>query len=315
MNEAPMRWGFTTQERQAELNRYAAQFGWEAAAREYARTEHPSRFDYYYEYICSEARADFSVLTPSGPASRALDIGSGWGNITAALARIAGEVYALDSTYENLEFVRIRLEQEGLDNAFLICANALELPFAPGYFDLVVMNGVLEWVGTVPSKRSPGALQRDVLHRVYNLLKPGGSLYIGIENRWGIVYFLGRPDPHTHLRWITLLPRPLADLYSSLVRGRPYREWTYSRCSLAAMLKQAGFSQVRFVYPIPGYQNFRFLASFADLGSTDLLFSSLRAFPRFKEVFSFLFLLSRLQPTLKLLQWFYPSFGVVAARA
>jgi 2-polyprenyl-3-methyl-5-hydroxy-6-metoxy-1,4-benzoquinol methylase len=158
-------WGFTSREKARTLNALAAREGWQAAAQEYARTEHPGRYDYYYEYIASEARADFSILAKLTPESRVLDIGSGWGNLATGMARVVGEVYALDSTYENLEFVAIRAAQEGLDNVHPVGASATCLPFPDEFFDLIVMNGVLEWVGTADHSASPLDLQRQALRQ------------------------------------------------------------------------------------------------------------------------------------------------------
>ena len=296
------------------LNALAAREGWRAAAREYARTEHPTRYDYYYEYIASESRADFAILTNLTPQSRVLDVGSGWGNLATGLARVAGEVYALDTTYENLEFVAIRAAQENLADVYPLGAGATRLPFPDEFFDLIVMNGVLEWVGTGEDSASALDLQRQALHQAWRKLKPGGSLYIGIENRWGFVYFLGRADPHTDLRFVTLLPRPLADLYARLVQKRPYRALTHSRPGLQKLLHAAGFTQADFYYPILGYQNYRFLTTFDRQNIAEFLLLNLRAFPRFSPFLYAIAVRALHLGLLPLLRLTYPSFSVLAGK-
>jgi SAM-dependent methyltransferase len=248
------------------------------------------------------------------PESRVLDIGSGWGNLATGMARVAGEVYALDTTYENLEFVAIRAAQEGLANVYPVGASATDLPFADGFFDFIVMNGVLEWVATGDTSASALDLQKQALRQAWQKLRPGGKLYVGIENRWGFMYFIGQPDPHTGLRFVTLLPRPLANLYACLLQGQPYRAWTYSRSGLEKLLRQAGFAQVEFYYPIPGYQNYRFLITFGDQNVTEFLLRGLRAFPRFS---GFLYALAwtffRLGFVL-LLRQTYPSLAAIGTK-
>ena len=43
------------------------------------------------------------------------------------------------------------------------------------------------------------SFQQNVIRNAYNLLKPGGVLYIGIENKYGLKYLLGEKDDHSGL--------------------------------------------------------------------------------------------------------------------
>jgi len=307
-------WGFAGQQKLKAINRLAEEQGWRAAAEEYARTQYPDRYEYHYDYIVSEARADFCVLADLGPGSRVLDTGSGWGGLTLSMARDAGEVYALDRTLEHLEFVSIRARQEGLPNVHPVGASALHLPFAEGFFDFIVMNGVLEWVGSGEGGASPTTLQGAALQQAWQKLKVGGQLYVGIENRWGIVYFVGRRDPHTGLRFVTLLPRWLADHYALALQGKPYCALTHSRAALLTLLQRAGFSQVDFYYPIPGYQNFRFMSRLDDEQSVEYLLGSLRTFPRMSRFLAFASRLALRAGALPLVRWTYPSLAAVASK-
>jgi SAM-dependent methyltransferase len=138
-------------------------------------------------------------------------------------------------------------------------AEAVRLPFPDGYFDLVVMIGVLEWVGDAYPHGDPARLQQQVLENVQAVLKPGGYLYLAMENRYGYNYFLGSRDEHTNLRFVTLLPRPLASLYSLVVRQRTYRTYTHSYGTLKALLRSAGFAKTDFYYPVPDYPSPQFM--------------------------------------------------------
>ena len=58
-------------------------------------------------------------------------------------------------------------------------------------------------------RRSPRVLQERFLGQLAACLKPGGALYVGIENRFGRMFWRGTPD-HQGLRYTSLMPKPAA---------------------------------------------------------------------------------------------------------
>ncbi|MBN1483921.1 MAG: class I SAM-dependent methyltransferase [Chloroflexia bacterium] len=282
---------------------------WRAAARQFAETtSHP---EYQLEYVTNEARADFRFLLPIDGDSTVLDIGSGWGNIATAFARTCGQAFALDVSLEHLQMVQVRARQEGLSNVVPFRADATHLPIPPGSLDIALMVGVLEWVAWGRNDGAPKKLQSRALGEILDALKPGGTLYIGIENRFGFNYLLGSRDPHTGLRFITILPRVLANLYSLAARKRPYREWTYSLRDLNNLLHQAGFEDVRFLFPIPNYQNFRFIVDYAAPGTSRFVLNRLGSHARFTR---WHYIAGRAASILHLERWLSPCFSVLARR-
>ena len=87
-------------------------------------------------------------------------------------------------------------------------------------------------------------------------MKPDGQVYIGIENRIGYGYFLGKPDEHSKLKYATLLPRSWANRYLLAKRREPYRTYTYSWRGYRKLLRDAGFMTARFYCPFPEYREF-----------------------------------------------------------
>ena len=130
------------------------------------------------------------------------------------------------------------------------------MPFSDGFFDLVVVYGVLEWAGLSGEEQKPEFYQLKLLKEVQRVLKKGGHLYLAIENRLGIVYLLGQKDPHTNLRFVTLMPRFLANIYSRVVRGKPYRAYTHTLGDCKRLFKKAGFSDIETYTPLPSYRHF-----------------------------------------------------------
>jgi len=297
-----------------ELIRRAMEVGWEAAVREHTRRyDGMQGVEYANEYICSEARADFRFLMPIDSKSVLLDVGSGWGNITTAFARTVRYVIALDTNLDNLRFVQLRAQQEGLHNVIVAQSDACILSIRQASCDAALMVGALEWIARGRVDDPPQCLQKQALQRVHRALKPGGCLYLAIENRFSFKYFLGAKEPHTNLRFISILPNVVAQRYSRLIRQRDYREITYSLWGLRKLLHSVGFEQVDFFFPIPDHKNFRFLVDFENRDVTRFVLEQLRTHPKFSR---WQYLASRIMLSLplRLEHFFWPGFSVLAVR-
>lgn len=235
----------------------AAALGWRAAL------EHdllPRAGRYVTDYAIDERRADFACLLPypsrSIPPASVLDLGCGWGAVTTGLARVWDEVVSADSTLETLCFVAERLEQERLRGVTLVRIDPLgsgRLPFSDARFDAVVLNGVLEWVGQSRTDRSVGEIQESVLREARRCLRPGGALYLGIENRFGLESLLGARD-HNGLRFTSVLPRAIARLVNRATKRGDYRTYTYSLRGYRRLLRRAGFDEISLFLPKPSYR-------------------------------------------------------------
>lgn len=210
--------------------------------------------DFLYKIITDESRADWLYLLPGVSGMTVLDVGCGWGSLTVPLGRNALAVNGMDSTYDRIEFAGIRARQEGLQNVSFTCGDILNHPFEDGQFDLVVMNGVLEWVGMYGSGGTPQKLQDKALRNAWRLLKSGGILYLAIENSIGFKYLMGAPDDHTQIPDITYAPKAEADALMQKRYGMDYRIRTCTRAEYAEMLQRAGFDKQEFYYPVPDYK-------------------------------------------------------------
>lgn len=250
-------WGEIPEKEMIQLNQLARKVGWKEALKEKVAKTYPN----IYDYMTDDARADFRFVLPLLPHSKVLDVGAGFGTISFGLQPHCGWVTAVELIAERAKFIEIRREQEQLDNMEVAIASGLSLPFAPETFDFIIVNGYLEWVGLADPNENPRVLQKRFLAQLHRLLKPGGAVYIGIENRFGFDNFLGEKD-HSGLRYTSLMPRWMADLCCRFYLKQPYRvsrsynnyrTYTYSKGGYRKLLKESGFCDSQFFMPVPGY--------------------------------------------------------------
>jgi SAM-dependent methyltransferase len=250
-------WGEVTQE---EANRFlheARENGWRAAVERRFISDQNMRIG-----LLDWQRTAWLPLLGLPTDAVALDIGSGYGAITHAVSRGVGMLFSVEAISERIEFTRIRLQQEKIGNVRLVQATGLELPFVDESFDLIVVNGVLEWVGEWATDVSPREVQLRFLRRIHRLLRPGGILLIGIENRFGYHYLRGSLD-HSGLPYTSLIPHWMATAYLKLTQSRhrrgelnprrEYRTYIYTERGYRDLLAEGHFPAADFFWSDPGY--------------------------------------------------------------
>ena len=249
--KSEIKWSVFDDDVAETVTELAEQTTWQEAIDAYAYTLGV----YTRRYIKDESRADWHIVLPLGSESTVLDIGSGWGNIAISLSRYCRHVYCCDVSMRNLRLLISRMRDRGLDNisAFQYEPNDfLRLPFTDSSIDVALLNGVLEWMGAVEIDASPGRVQEEALKEIRRVLKPGGALYIGIENRYSVSTLCGQRI-HGELPFVGLLPRVFSNLITKLVRGTPHRTYIYSFGGYRKLLRCAGFEQINFYLPYPSY--------------------------------------------------------------
>jgi hypothetical protein len=229
-------------------------------------------FPQFMEVVFSLKRAAGMALLDIKPDDVVMDAGCMWGALTVPLARTGCKVIGVEQTLRSLSLLRQRLLDEGLENVDLVCANLKKLAIRPDSVDKVIVNGVLEWIPqnkpielkkyfgkkaaetNDEADESPGEAQLGFLKKIFVSLKSEGVLYLAIENRYDILNFLGKPDPHCNLRFVTFLPRFLQNIMSRIWLGRPYTNWIYSPSQLKQLLSDAGFQTTKTYYAFPDYR-------------------------------------------------------------
>jgi SAM-dependent methyltransferase len=245
-------WGEIPRASMQDANRLARDIGWQAAVERVVSRKT------IRDYISAPWRADFQKVWTLPPNSSILDIGAGWGGVAACLATRFSRVVAVEGVLERTRFIDTRSRQMNLPIE-AICADFLRLPLAPQQFDAVVLNGVLEWVGTAKPVGDPRDLQIAFLRSVRELLKPSGFVCVGIENRIGRDALLGGAD-HSGVPYTSLMPRKIASIVCGLFVKRycsdanvGYRTYTYSLPGYHKLFREAGYGTVRAFHAWNGY--------------------------------------------------------------
>jgi len=136
------------------------------------------------DWLSNLDRANWHLLFPTSAEATVLEVGAGLGTVTHALALAYRHVVALEPTAERVHFMQRRLAEDGLPNVHVIQSSLGDLPLRQESVDLAILNGVLGWA-------SGGAFGRrarwiHLLESIRSVIRPGGLVYLGVENRWGL---------------------------------------------------------------------------------------------------------------------------------
>ena len=165
-----------------------------------------------------------------------LEVGAGCGGVTRYLGEIADTVDALEPMQPRALVARERTRD--LAGVEVFVGEIADLPRVPAY-DVVVVVGVLEYVGNGSAQAEPYiAFLREIGAR----LRPGGSLILAIENKFGVKYLAGSPEDHTN---------QVFDSIEGYPRGERAR--TFSRRQLLELFTQAGLD-ARTLGAFPDYK-------------------------------------------------------------
>src|SRR3989344_3122311 len=294
-------WGKAPKEELEEAIKVIENKGWDEF-----KVRYRNKFDQTFE----ENRADWRFIVPISKDFSVLDAGAGMGRISIPLARVVKHVTALDQSYLRMKFLKLRAEKEGLKNIEVCVGDIFDAVFPSENFDLIVMNGLLEWVGATERFHNPREAQIESLRIAKKLLKKGGYLYIGIENRFALSYLRGRD--HSGLRFTSYMPRVLADAYMRLRKGRRYDTYTYTKSGYEKLLREASLNNVKFHLPYPGYNLPRMMIPYDNLNALSYAIRSITPREGMKRKLAWFLVRSKI--LLRLYRYFFFSFGIVVRK-
>lgn len=263
------------------------------------------------DFTYHEDRADWRFYVLLSADSTVLDIGAGLGRIAIPLARVCKRVVACDQSLSRMRLLSRRARSEGLDNLDVFVGDVFDLPLKENSFDLIVMNGVLEWVGLTDRYADPREAQIKSLEICKKLLKNGGRLYVGIENRLALVYL--RAKDHGGLRFTSYMPRVIANLYSKALGNKPYRTYTYSKGGYEKLFKAAGFGEAPSFYLLyPGYNLPRIIVPYENIKAFRYLIRMFKSPDNIVGKFGYY--VASLPLFIRIYRFFFFSFGIIVKK-
>ncbi|MBC3949224.1 glycosyltransferase [Pseudomonas folii] len=188
-------------------------------------------------YHLSSSRGNILRPFESYLGGSTLEIGAGCGAISRYLGECGGQVLSLEGSPRRAKMAASRTRD--LDNV-VVLAERFDDFKTEHKFDVITLIGVLEYASMFSSAEDPAL---GMLQRIRSLLKPGGHLFIAIENQLGLKYFAGAPEDH--------LGVPMYGIEGRYIKGQPK---TFGRLEIAALIKKAGFSRTDFLSPSPDYK-------------------------------------------------------------
>ncbi|HEV3264136.1 MAG TPA: class I SAM-dependent methyltransferase [Acidimicrobiales bacterium] len=164
-------------------------------------------------YHLSHDRAN--VLRPMNlpRGCKVLEIGAECGAITRYLGERCDLVDAVEPVIARARVARTRTRD--LPGVEVFVGDLFDVP-GDNVYDLIVLVGVLEYVGSGSAELAP---YQKFLHRAASLLTEDGSLLVAIENRIGVKYLSGAPEDHSNRPFDSLEGYPNGSLARTFSRG------------------------------------------------------------------------------------------------
>ncbi|MCH5270430.1 MAG: class I SAM-dependent methyltransferase [Lachnospiraceae bacterium] len=235
----------------------------------YAEIEYPriieEKASWPVLYHLSLLRENIVDWIPMRGDEKVLEIGSGCGAITGALARKAGQVVCVDLSKKR-SMINANRHSE-CDNVTIHVGNFKDIePSLPKDFDYIFLIGVFEYGQSYMGSEKPF---EEFLQIVMKHLAKGGRVVIAIENKYGLKYFAGCREDH------------LGTYFSGIENyagGGGVR--TFSRKGLEKLFAACGIKKYHFYYPYPDYKFMTSLYSDDHLPDKGELFDNMRNFDR-----------------------------------
>ncbi len=187
------------------------------------------------------------------PDSTILQIGADFGSLTGMLCEKCGHVTVWEKSKFRAETIGIRCRNH---RNLAVYSGETEKSDFYQKFDYIVMLGTLEEIGAGSSDQE---VYVKFLRKCRQFLKKQGKFLIAADNRYGLKYFCGEPEPHTGIPYSGINKYPLGT-----------SGYSFSKQEIREIVQQAGMSDIYFYYPLPDYRLTQLVYSEKYLPNTNL---------------------------------------------
>lgn len=212
-------------------------------AKDRAEVEYPRIIEEMHSwpilYHLSSLRENIVEWLPITKNMKVLEVGSGCGAITGALARKAGQVTCCDLSLKRSRINAYR--HMDCDNVTIHVGNFTDVEAdLDRDYDYICLIGVFEYAQAYVDSADPYG---DFLKLLKSHCKPNGNIAIAIENKFGLKYWAGCMEDHLGRYFASLEDYP----DGGVVR-------TFTDRGLIEIAKRCGFREYRMYYPYPDYK-------------------------------------------------------------
>lgn len=190
-------------------------------------------------YHLSEQRENIVRCFEFDKDASVLEIGSGCGAVTGALAEKCGRVTCIELSKKRSLINAGR--NKDCDNINILVGNFQNIePELNKKFDVVTLIGVLEYAESYINSDDP---YTEFLKIARKHMKKDGRLIVAIENKLGMKYWAGCKEDHV-------------SRYYESIEGYTKSSGvkTFGKKELETLFKEAGFKKYKFYYPYPDYK-------------------------------------------------------------
>jgi SAM-dependent methyltransferase len=188
-------------------------------------------------YHLSPDRRNLLEWFPFRKEGSLLEIGAGCGALTGLFAEKVARVTAVELSLRRSRIIEERYRR--IENIEVIAGSLSDLEIKDK-FDYVTLVGVLEYARSFVKGESPACKLLEICRA---RLKPEGTLFVAIENKFGLKYFAGAREDHSGRSFESI---------EGYRADAPAETW--SRAELSSLLKKAGFAGLKYYYPYPDYK-------------------------------------------------------------
>ena len=211
--------------------------------RDYSRVEYARIIEESHNweilYHLSAQRENIVEWLPIKKDMKVLEVGSGCGAITGALARKAGSVTCIDLSKKRSMINAYR--HMDCDNVTIHVGNFQDVePDLPQDYDYICLIGVFEYGQAYIGSDRPYEGFLEILKKH---MKKNGHIAIAIENKFGLKYWAGCKEDHLGTYFSGLEGYP----DGGVVR-------TFTRYGLEQIFSSCGVENYSFYYPYPDYK-------------------------------------------------------------
>lgn len=219
-------------------------------------------------YHLSPLRENIVEWVPLNKRMKVLEVGSGCGAITGALAKKAGSVTCIDLSKKRSLVNAYR--HKDCDNVTIHVGNFQDIEKTLDTdYDFIFLIGVFEYAQGYIGTDKPYEKFMEILRRHLKENGEDGRLIIAIENKFGLKYWAGCREDHQGLYFSGLEDYP----QDTGVR-------TFTRMGLEKICRANNCNEYSFYYPYPDYKFMTSIYSDAYLPKQGELCTNMRNFDR-----------------------------------